>query len=786
MSNLKKPNFPERNILNHLILLLLKLEVFLIPIFFLPFTFEMYEFNKQNLLWLFTFLAVVLWLINSILIKKEIVYKRTPLDIPIVIFVALWGISAIFSVDVFSSWFGYYGRFSDAYLSTLSFAFLYFLIIHTVAKEQISSFFNIFLYSIIIAFTASLLAISGLLARIPLLGQFNLMQSRSFHLLGVSSEITAILAAVMLVFITSLYSYNAKSSQKKQSLYVKYYILFFLSLTALLLINFAIAWIVLIIGLGALFSFALYITYINKEGADSKIEINIAPALTFFIISILFLFLFSGEGNFNLSKTFFNTNLPLEVMAPASESQNIVWQSFKNNPLFGSGPGTFAYDFSLFRPASLNTHQLWQLRFDKAPIHILELIATVGILGVVSYLAIVGIFFFISFVFLKNMFRTSDEESYLAFAFTFATLSLFVAQLMYLVNTSLLFLFWLSLSMAMVSWRFTFSKIFVEHKIDLDKYVDFMPISKAIMALIIIIFAFFSWTQFKHYASDIYYNNFRLTGERSMLLQAVKLNPNNLNYHIALAKDHINRVRDLIETLSIPATAGAQSLSSADKELLQENVAKAVKEAEAGSKVADNSVMAWETLAVIYRDIKSIAVGSIEPAINYFARASELEPTNPVLLTELGKLYLLHNQASEAIEVLNKSIEYKPDYYEAYVNLAKTYEIIGQSDKALVLLEEVIQQQPYLELVYEIGRLYYNQKDFSKAILNFKQVLQTQSNHANALYSLGLAYQQQGNNQLALEQFEKVLKLNPENEVVRKLIEGLSSEKEAGEELEKQ
>jgi len=346
----------------------------------------------------------------------------------------------------------------------------------------------------------------------------------------------------------------------------------------------------------------------------------------------------------------------------------------------------------------------------------------------------------------------------------------------------LLFLFWLSLSMAMVSWRFTFSKIFVEHKIDLDKYADFMPISKAIMALIIIIFVFFSWTQFKHYASDIYYNNFRLTGERSMLLQAVKFNPNNLNYHIALAKDYINGVRDLIETLSIPATAGSQSLSSADKELLQENVAKAVKEAEAGSKVADNSVMAWETLAVIYRDIKSIAVGSIEPAINYFARASELEPTNPVLLTEFGKLYLLHNQASEAIEVLNKSIKYKPDYYEAYINLAKTYEIIGQSDKALVLLEEAVQQQPYLELVYEIGRLYYNQKDFNKAILNFKQVLQTQPNHANALYSMGLAYQQQGNNELALEQFEKVLKLNPENETVKGLIEGLRSEKEVEEE----
>jgi len=41
---------------------------------------------------------------------------------------------------------------------------------------------------------------------------------------------------------------------------------------------------------------------------------------------------------------------------------------------------------------------------------------------------------FVVFVFLKNMFRTGSEESYLAFAFSFATFALFITQLLYLNN----------------------------------------------------------------------------------------------------------------------------------------------------------------------------------------------------------------------------------------------------------------------------------------------------------------------------------------------------------------
>ncbi|PIR92840.1 hypothetical protein COT99_04080 [Candidatus Falkowbacteria bacterium CG10_big_fil_rev_8_21_14_0_10_43_10] len=610
-------------------------------------------------------------------------------------------------------------------------------------------------------------------------GGTGVIRSNSFNPVGGSAESLALAAAATLVLVTALYSYNVKGAKKAFLLNIKYYILFGLSFATLLMVNNSLAWIALAIGLGAIFSFALYIIYVNRENKDSSIEIAIAPALTFFIFSILFLFLFAGGQGLNLPRLFFKSGLPQEVVLSASRGKSIVWESFKDNPLFGSGPGTFAYDFSQYRPASFNSSQFWQLRFDKAPMHFLELAATVGLLGVLSYLAFIGIFLFISFVFLRNMFRTSSEESYLAFAFSFAAFTLFIIQALYLTNTALMFFFWLALVMAMANWRLAFSKIFAVREIDLKKHQDLKPLFVSFTIVAAGFCLFFFYVQAKYYIADAAYNDFRLSGNRDRLVAAAKLNPRRLNYRIALAKDYINAVKDDVNLLSVPG--GGESLTPEKREKLQLNIQQAIKEGEAAISLAPNSVIAWEALGAIYRDVRLIAAGSIDPAIRYFKKASELEPSNPILLTELGKLYLANNQTNEAAAAFSKATEQKDNYFEAYVGLAKTYDALGQADKALVILEDVIRRQPNPEVVYESGRLYYNQNKIDKAIERFNQAIQMYPEYANAIYSLGLAYQKKGDKINALEQFNQVLKLNPENEGVKAVIEELVGENKAEE-----
>ena len=104
--------FPMSNKIDKAISILIKAIIFLLPLFFLPWTSEYFEFNKQFLLWLAMPAALFLWLIKQAG-QKQLKIKTNPLNFPVLIFLALTFISSIFSLDRFSSFFGYFGRFSD-------------------------------------------------------------------------------------------------------------------------------------------------------------------------------------------------------------------------------------------------------------------------------------------------------------------------------------------------------------------------------------------------------------------------------------------------------------------------------------------------------------------------------------------------------------------------------------------------------------------------------------------------------------------------------------------------
>ncbi len=71
--------------LDKLIAIIIKGTIFLLPLFFLPWTTEYFEFNKQFLLWLAMPTACFLWL-AKLAKQKEIKIKTNPLNAPILIF----------------------------------------------------------------------------------------------------------------------------------------------------------------------------------------------------------------------------------------------------------------------------------------------------------------------------------------------------------------------------------------------------------------------------------------------------------------------------------------------------------------------------------------------------------------------------------------------------------------------------------------------------------------------------------------------------------------------------
>ena len=405
------------NIFQKIINFSLILLVFLLPLFWLPFSFEVYEFNKLYLIFFFVLLSLLAWIAKAIFVDKEIRIKHTSLNVPIILFLLTAIVSTIFSVDPQSSLFGFYGRFSNGLAALLCFSLFYFLIINNVTESEkqesptrgtkrtessrkkkqgmltTDCLLSTFIHSCSLVILMSYFSITGVLQRIstylPLALQRVVGQS-AFTPISRSWEGLAVFLSILTVLLISSIL-NSSLNLKKN--YLK--ILLIACFGLLMAIDFYSAWVILIVGLSVLVVCALL-------GGAFRENINrlLLPITLVIIASIFLLFIDTSGGS---SPMFVLLKEPLL-------DQKISWQvgfdaakdSLKN--LFiGSGLGTWHYDFLKQKPVNFNNSILWQIRFDRAGNYFSELLGTLGVLGIIFYILIIGIFFLSSSVLNKKI-----------------------------------------------------------------------------------------------------------------------------------------------------------------------------------------------------------------------------------------------------------------------------------------------------------------------------------------------------------------------------------------------
>ncbi|MCK4891052.1 MAG: hypothetical protein KAS78_00135, partial [Candidatus Pacebacteria bacterium] len=467
--------------------------VFSLPILVLPFTVEIFEFNKTILLFIVSSLAFFIWIAKMVLVEKRLIFVRTPLDIPIVIFLSVILISTVFSVDKVSSILGFYGRFSDSLMVYLSLAMVYFTAVNVAMRSVIandnrseesrddaqgiesrdpsaslrfaqddresihsaqdsSSFtdnlIKAFLASAFVIVMISLFYFFGL-KFIP----WNEAQFRSFNLVSGSLNVLAIyLVSVVIIALGSREGRNeAVSRLYKNALII-------MSLILLILIDFVLAWVVLavslllvlVLGIASKFHSsrepaASHSEAIAEESRDDAqgIELRdpiaslqddrkntfLSPILIF-LVALIFIassltFInkdiqtnFSSsvisdsvrdklvDGEDNVAKEGFTREIIIEKQTAIS----IAIEGAKQDPIagiIGSGPGTYLYNFSKFKPSEFNNSAFWNIRFDKTGSEVLEKVSTIGIFGMLSYLLIV---LFTMMMFLKTLLRVQTNN----------------------------------------------------------------------------------------------------------------------------------------------------------------------------------------------------------------------------------------------------------------------------------------------------------------------------------------------------------------------------------------
>src|SRR5258706_8662723 len=78
----------------------------LVPLILTPWNYELFEFNKMLITYGLTAIIMGAWIIKM-MANRQIRIARTPLDLPIALFVISQLVSSLFSIDPHVSWFGY-------------------------------------------------------------------------------------------------------------------------------------------------------------------------------------------------------------------------------------------------------------------------------------------------------------------------------------------------------------------------------------------------------------------------------------------------------------------------------------------------------------------------------------------------------------------------------------------------------------------------------------------------------------------------------------------------------
>src|SRR3989344_257236 len=136
--------------LQKVIFILFCLLFFLVPLVLWPYTSEVFEFNKMVLTYVFTILIVSAWLTRIVLVKK-IIFRRTILDIPLLVFFGSQVITTLLSIDPQTSFLGYYSRFNGGLLSTLCYSLLYWAFVSNLDhKSALRTLYSVLASAVIV------------------------------------------------------------------------------------------------------------------------------------------------------------------------------------------------------------------------------------------------------------------------------------------------------------------------------------------------------------------------------------------------------------------------------------------------------------------------------------------------------------------------------------------------------------------------------------------------------------------------------------------------------------
>lgn len=592
--------------------------------------------------YLMTILIASTWVIKSYLNKKFEIAK-TPLDLPIILFLASQIISTIISINPHTSLWGYYSRFHGGLMSTISYITLFYALV-THFQGQGKAIKN--MYFCILS-SAALISIYGILEHFGIDKDIWVqdVQNRIFSTLGQPNWLSAFLVALLPL---SLFQITAKESLNHRLLHAGLSLLFLITIiftksqsgiaaTAVVLLLFFI------------------ITCIQKK--KSLLILALIPAIALVLI-------FKGDSvrqtlsSLNKINPFFSDTLTIiteenKTRIGGSDSmaiRRVVWEGAiklgLKYPLFGTGVETFGYSYYWVRPAAHNLTSEADFLYNKAHNEYLNFLATTGFVGLASYLFLIGS---ILYLFLN---KKTDHDS-LRFPLLLGLISILITNYIgfSVVNVALFFFLFPAIYIATTN-----KGTLVSRKLHLD------PTIAIIIILIISLWAVLGTR--RSWLADIAYNKGKASFEEAE--KATKLNPHEPIYFAQLGNIASLVTTQLVapQIAKLPATASADIKTQA-QEYLDKYTSISLENINKAATLNPYSLNVLKSKAKTEITLAEINSKYLNEALNTLLNITKLSPTESSNFLNVGILYQNLSDKENAKAAFEKAIELRPDFQQA-------------------------------------------------------------------------------------------------------------------------
>lgn len=732
----------------------LMLLFFGVPVFFTGLTFQGIAFEKQIFFYFCLLIGLVAWVSKGVM-TGEMRVRRTPLDIPIVLFWLFSIVATVFSIDRWHSFWGFFGDPSRGFISLTALVLAYFFILSHFTERRRNLMLGSFLAAGVVVIVWSFLVVMQL-RFLP--ASWEMMAPLS--LIGSLSTLTLFLALLVPLLVTALFLIHRDGSTATRAFRLTVTtilgIALVLDLFLLLALYPFVTWAVVLAGLG------FFLIYILAQIVRPAETLTWMPMVIFVVVLA---FLMIGANGL------VRATLPVEVTPNMQLSWQIVRESLSTNFLTGSGLATYGYDFSLFRPQEFNGNALYTLRFYQGTGLVAEALSTIGVIGTILMLVVWFSFLSIG-LYLLTMDKTKNKIASLGL--WSVAVMLFVAGFVSPINATMLILGVLLSALALATllqesgseerhWELSFR---ATPKFALALAFVFMVVSAGVAFIFVFMGKVFMADVSAGMATRM---PATVDGSIPKYVKAIQLYPQEGRYATRVAQEY----------MAIANAEGGKSADERDVNKIAFTVREAVASGLRAKGLMPNDVLATEALGLVYENASIFATDALPKAEEMYLRALELEPQNPLFSVKLGQIKRLaadeKPDGAEKTALLNEAKAYfeqaiakKADLAIAHYNLAVIASRMKDYDTAIRSTSQAIRLAPSnLSFRYNLGLLYQERNaegDRAQAETLFKQVLEANDRLIDVRLSLGLLYERQNKRDAAMAEYEKILALLPDDE----------------------